>query len=149
MFGSVKVKNIRLTVFSLVCLVIFTAVCVLMLRAGAPDTVTIGGESYSLRAEDEADMRAFLTACGVEAGEALDERGVTVPKHWNEAYRDYQELQKAQGLDLVPYKGKAARQLTFDGGERVIVLLRADDRIIAAHICDEDGSSMRRLIINE
>lgn len=147
MFGSVKVKNWKLTVFSLICLALFVAVCLLALRAGAPDTVDINGESYSLRAEDEEDTRAFITACGYEAGGLISRRAVTVPMYWNDTYTEYSETQTAQGFDLVPYKGKEAEELTYapDGDERITLLI-SGNKIIAAHICDTDGGDMRPLI---
>lgn len=148
MFRSVKLKNIHLTVFSLLCLLVFTIICLLALRAGAPDTVEINGESYSLRAEDEADIAAFINVCGYEVGESLYEREITVPKHWNDTYIRYNELQQQQGLDLVPYKGKSARELCYAvaDSDKTITLLLGEERIIAAHICDADGENMRPFI---
>lgn len=148
MFGSVKVKNRYITVFSLLCLLIFVAVCLLTLRAGAPDTVEINGESYSLRAQDEADIAAFVSACGYEVGELLFDGEITVPKHWNETYSQYNELQRSQGFDLVPYKGKPARKTEYAlaDSEKVLTLLIGEHQIIAAHICGADGGNMRALI---
>ena len=136
MFGTVKLNNRRLTVFSLLCLVIFVLVCFLALRAGAPDTVTIDGDPYSLRAVDDEDIAAFLSACGYEAAERVSDREITVPKTWNDTYDAYHALQQQQGLDLVPYKGKTAREAVYAvaGGDRYITLLISDGRIIAAHI---------------
>ena len=150
MFGSVKLKNWWLTVFSLLCLLIFTAICLLSLRAGAPDTVEINGEDYSLRAEDDADIAAFINVCGYEVGEPLYEHEITVPKHWNDTYTRYNELQQQQGLDLVPYKGKPARErcYTVVGSDETITLLLGEDRIIAAHICDSSGDNMQPLIMS-
>lgn len=149
MFGSVRLRNIRLTVFSLVCLALFVAVCLLALRAGAPDTVTVGGESYSLRTEDETDIAAFLAVCGYDGAELLTEQKITVPKHWNETYIEYNALQKAQGFDLVPYKGKEAVQRTYAvGDDRRLTLLIGDKQIIGGHICGSDGDHMGRLTGN-
>lgn len=134
--------------FSLLCLLAFTAICLLALRAGAPDTVEINGESYSLRAEDEADITAFIDVCGYEVGELLSECEIIVPKHWNDTYTRYNELQRQQGFDLVPYKGKSARELCYPiaDSDKTITLLLGEDRIIAAHICDANGENMQPLI---
>ena len=148
MFGSLQLKNRYITVISLICLVIFTALCFVMLRAGAPDTVEIGGESYTLRAGDEADIAAFVKLCGCELSEKLSERGITVPKHWNDLYTEYNELQRQQGFDLVPYKGKSASEAVYAiaDSEEFLTLLISDGRIIAAHICGADGGDMKPLI---
>ena len=137
MFRSVKIKNTSVTVFSLACLIVFVLVCFFMLRTGVPQTVSIGGEEYSLRAEDDTDIRAFLDACGAEGAELVTEREITVPKAWNKIYESYQELQKAQGLDLEPYRGKPARELIYASADRddYAAVLVSGGRIIAAHRC--------------
>lgn len=143
MFRSVKVKNIYVTVFSLVCLAVFVLVCFFMMKAGAPDTVSVGGEEYSLRAESEEDVRAFIGACGYDDAKFVREHEITVPKLWNETYEKYQELQKAQGFDLEPYRGKPARELAYSAKEdETVYVLVCDGRIIAAHICDISGGDM-------
>lgn len=151
MFRSVKLNNTGLTIFSLVCAAAFVAVCFLALRAGAPDTVDINGESYSLRADSDGDIEAFISVCGYETEGAAYDREITVPKVWNETYSEYNELQLEQGLDLSSYKGKPARELVYaqSGGDDYITVLVSDGRIIAAHICGSDGSDIRKLIIRE
>ena len=133
MFGTVHVSK-KLTVFSLGCFLFFLAVCAVMLRAAAVDTVMIGGEPYPLRVEDDSEITAFLAACGYNASESA-EKEIIIPKQWNDTYTAYNDLQREQGFDLAPYKGKAARQLTYTlrDSSDAAVLLVADGRIIAAH----------------
>lgn len=147
MFHSFKVKGLRLTVFSLLCLLLFVGVCLLALRAGGRDTVTVGGERYSLRVADTRDVAAFLAVCGYDVAEPLSEQEVTVPKTWNDTYDRYNRLQLSQGLDLVPYKGRVAQELIYAAGERFITVLLSGDRIIAAHISVMDGSSQYEPLI--
>ena len=145
MFGSLKFPKIRVAVILPLCLILLAAIC-LLLRTGAPDTVSVRGGELSLRVEDDSDIEAFFKACGIENAEQLSGREVTVPMHWNDTYTAYQELQRQQGFDLVPYKGKTARELCYYDGERYITVLVSGDRIIAAHICDSDGSNIRALV---
>ena len=135
MFGAVKVGNRKLTVFSIGCFLVFLLVCVAMLRAGGRDTVKIGGETVPLSVEEDGDIEKFLTACGCSEAVCVTDEAITVPKQWNAAYEAYQELQEEQGLDLVPYKGKDARELVYaiGGGEDYATVLVCGDRIIAAH----------------
>jgi len=147
MFGTVHVSK-KLTVLSIGCFLLFLVVCAVMLRAAVPDTVMIGGEPYPLNAEGDSEIAAFLAACGETAGECVQEE-ITVPKHWNDTYTAYNDLQREQGFDLVSYKGKAARQLTYtlQGSSDVAVLLVADSRIIAAHRTTmRQGETPRALI---
>ena len=146
MLRSVKLKNTRPLIFSLICAALFAAVCFFTLRSGAKDTISIGGESYSLRAADEADVAEFLETCGYEAPELLFTHEITVPKNWNERYTEYNELQRGQGFDLVPYKGKAAQEHVYFVSEaRNATVLTSGGRIIAAHCCDVDGGEMRMI----
>ena len=148
MFGTVRIGNKKLTLISIGCFLLFLAVCAVMLRAAVPDTVMIGGESYPLTVEDDSGVIDFLTACGCTAADCTRE-DVTVPKHWNDTYTAYNDLQLRQGLDLTPYKGKAAVQLTYTlkDSHDVAVLLVADKRIIAAHrTAMRQGETPRRLI---
>ena len=144
MFRSMKIQNTRLMLISLVGLLLFAAVCLTALRAGAPAAVSIRGESVSLKAEDEADVAAFLSACGYEAPEWQFAHEITIPKQWNDVYTAYNELQRRQGFDLTPYKGKAATEYVYFVSERRnITVIVSDHRIIAVHICDSDGSEMQ------
>lgn len=149
MFGTLRVKNRFVTVFSLFCLLIFVTVCLLTLRLGAPDTVEIGGERYSLRAQDDADIAAFCGKCGCEVSELLSKRQITVPKRWNDGYTAYNELQRSQGFDLLPYKGKPADEYvyTLADSESLLYLLVSDSRIIGGHLADPDGDNLRMLVI--
>lgn len=150
MFGAVRIRGWKLSVFSAVLFLVFLAVCVLMLRAGAPDTVKIGGEAYPLSVEDDGDIEDFLIACGCTDAVCVTDEAITVPKAWNAVYEAYQKLQEEQGLDLVPYKGKAARQLVYavDGGADYATVLVSGDRIIAAHRGGmKTGEDMKPLIV--
>ena len=134
-FGAVKLGSRKLTVFSIGCFLVFLPVCVIMLRAGGRDSVKIGGENYPTAVEDDGDIGRFLAACGCADAVCVTDEAVTVPEIWNETYEDYQELQEAQGFDLVPYKGKAARMLVWsvDSGADYATVLVSGNRIIAAH----------------
>ena len=146
MFRSVKISSNKLTIFLLICAVVFVAVCFLMLRAGAPDSVDINGKPYSLRAVDDEDIAAFLSICGYPAATCISRHDIKVPLHWNEIYERYQALQKKQGLDLVPYKGKPATELIYEADRRYITVIVSDDHIIAVHICDADGGNMEGIL---
>lgn len=148
MFGTLRVKNRFVTVFSLFCLLIFVTVCLLTFRLGAPDTVEIGGERYALRVEDDADITAFCDKCGCEVSELFSKREITVPKHWSDSYTVYNELQREQGFDLLPYKGKPAVEYvyTLADSETLAYLLVSDGRIIGGHLCDVDGGNLRTMV---
>ena len=148
MFGSFRLKNIRISVICIACTAVIIAVCLVALRAGAPDTVSVGSADCPIAVDDEADITAFISACGCENAEMISDTAITVPEHWNAAYTEYNEMQLSQGFDLTPYKGKSARELVFrlSDSPELLYLLLCDDKIVAAHICSYDGSGVRPLI---
>ena len=146
MFQSVKLKNIRLTILSLIGVLLFVVICLVALRGRAADTMEYDGERVSLRAEDEADIERFLTSCGYSPIEFLFQTEVTVPKNWNEVYTEYNELQRQQGFDLVPYKGKLAVEYEYFVDDTLnATVLVSGQKIIAAHVANCDGREMRMI----
>lgn len=146
MFQSVKLKNILLTILSLIGVLLFVVICLVALRGRVADTMEYGGERVSLRAEDEADVERFLTSCGYSPIEFLFQTEVTVPKNWNEVYTEYNELQRQQGFDLVPYKGKPAVEYEYFVDDTLnATVLVSENRIIAAHVANCDGREMRMI----
>lgn len=146
MFQSVKLKKIRLTLLSLIGVLLVIVICLVALRARPRDTIEIHGESVSLYAAGEADVNRFLTACGYHATQFLFEHEITIPEIWNDVYTRYNELQRQQGFDLAPYKGKPAVEYVYFADETLnATVLVSDNRIIAAHICTLGGSEMRMI----
>lgn len=141
MYGSLRLKRARAALLTLLGASLLIGLCLLLLRAGAPDTVALGDRNFPLRAEADSDVEAFLRACGCEPQRCVGDRAITVPKHWNAVYTAYNDLQAAQGLTLVPYKGREARELiyTLADSDDCATVLVCDGRIIAAH-----RSTMRR-----
>lgn len=146
MFQSVRLKNIRLTILSLIGVLLFVVICLVALRGRSADATEYGGERISLRAEDEADVERFLNSCGYSSIEFLFQTGITVPKNWNDVYTNYNDLQRQQGFDLVPYKGKAAEEYVYFVNDTLnATVLVSENRIIAAHVANCDGREMRMI----
>ncbi|HBE15026.1 MAG TPA: hypothetical protein DCY72_02095 [Ruminococcaceae bacterium] len=146
MFQSVRLKNIRLTILSLIGVLLFVTICLVALRGRAADTMEHGGERISLNAEDEADVERFLTSCGYSSIEFLFQTEVTVPKNWNDIYTEYNELQRQQGFDLVPYKGETVEEYVYFVNDTLnATVLVSEQKIIAAHVADCDGREMRMI----
>ena len=146
MFQSVKLKNIRLTLLSLIGVLLFITICLVALRGRSADVIEINGERISLHAEDEADVERFLSSCGYTSIEFLFQNPITVPKNWNDIYTQYNELQRQQGFDLVPYKGKPAVEYEYFVDDTLnATVLVSEQKIIAAHVANCDGREMRMI----
>lgn len=96
---------------------------------------------YSLAAETENQREEFFSAFGYTA-DSLEMSAVTVPS-FGEEFEKYNELQKTQGLSLMPYCGKKAYQYILalkeksDSGHPLYgVLTVYRGRVIAVHLTD-------------
>ncbi len=93
--------------------------------------------------ETESERISFLESFGYTLDpEPLDCRTVTIPKEFNDIYSKYNDMQKAQGFDLKPYRGKECTQYiylieNYPGEEREIhaTLLVREGIIIGGDVC--------------
>jgi len=103
-------------------------------------------------AKSREERVAFLSEFGwqIDAGSET-ERTVTVPQEFDRVFAGYNEIQRAQGLDLAPYKGKEIKSFTytvtnFEGysGKVLATVLVFQDVVIGGDICSEasDGFVM-------
>ena len=116
----------------------------------ANNGVTENGSSAAVYQYDKVksadDAARFLSQFGwtVDAGSA-ETAGVTIPAEFDKVFAGYNEMQKAQGLDLSKYKKKAVTRYTFtvtnykdyDGTVYANVLVYRG-RVIGGDICSAD-----------
>ena len=102
------------------------------------------GKDISFKNIRDNDSRiAFLGAFGWETGpQPASIEEVVIPKTFGEVYTQYNDLQKAQGLDLSKYAGKTVRRYTYEvlnypGAEDPVYadLLIYKNRVIGADVC--------------
>lgn len=112
---SIKATTLRF--LSVLLLSGITLVGVTAFAAGAQKDTPSSTESVSVSYEGvktESDRRAFLSSFGYEvAEEGVSEASFTLPKTLDAALLGYNELQKAQGLDLEKYTGKRVTRYTY------------------------------------
>ncbi len=104
------------------------------------DGVTVSVRYDGIR--NESDRRAFLAAHGFEVtADAESTAEFTLPKALDAVLLGYNELQKAQGLDLGKYAGKAVTRYTYripsyEGYEGTVYanLIVYRNRVIAADL---------------
>lgn len=98
---------------------------------------------YSFDANDNSQRVKFLSEFGWQVDEnPVDTKNITIPEKFNDTYKNYNQLQKDQGLDLYKYKGENCVCYTYKvnnypGKEEninanIIVL---DGKIIGGDIC--------------
>lgn len=139
---------------------IFAAVVIVLLGA-------LGFWLYTAKDEAAADKMftfetnservRFLNRQGLIVQPEPESQKVTIPAEFNEQYTEYNSLQKEQGLDLEPYKGKEVTLYVYsvlnypDYPENVTANLLFDDhRLIGADISynDAENGFTKKLITN-
>lgn len=69
---------------------------------------------FHVEASTDQERIDFLAQFGWEVEpEPLETRELTIPQEFNDVYRNYNEIQKAQGMDLAPYAGKQCYRWTY------------------------------------
>lgn len=94
----------------ILCLLLVVAVIVagaLIIPKMIKEPITCYGETNEQRVD-------FIASFGYTVDpEPLDSRTVTIPKEFNDIYGKYNEMQKAQGFDLKPHRGKECTQYIY------------------------------------
>lgn len=98
-----------------------------------------GVGEYSLQADTKEQREAFFEQFGYTATEGYEQKIIVSCD--SEAFKEYNKLQKSQGLDLYPYCGKTAQMYTMqiDNGDKeelfgVIIVYKGN--VIGGHITD-------------
>ncbi len=107
------------------------------------DTIAKVTSYTDLSAEDNEARIAFLAQFGWEVDrEPIEVVNVAIPTEFNAVYQQYQLLQKEQGFDLLPYRGKAVKRwsyqvLNYPNAEPYVKanLLIYEGKIIGGDVC--------------
>lgn len=99
---------------------------------------------------------SLLKALGWEIDEKpINKKEVQIPKEFDEVYKEYNEIQKKQGLDLEKYKGKRAMLYVYNvkneesGTQNVTAnIVIYGKKLIAADICVPEENGLIRTIID-
>lgn len=107
---SVKTGKKRMILALAAVLVVLTAALVAGKLLGGAQA------AQSLPAGETNEQRlAFLSGYGWEADpEAVEVREIQIPSTFDDVYLQYNEVQKAQGMNLEPYRGKTCRQWIYN-----------------------------------
>ncbi len=144
------VKASRLKFFAL----IFCAISTLMILYAvipndAPlDNVAVVALDYSNASTNE-DRIEFITSLGYKTENTPCEiADVIVPETFDSVYEKYNEIQRAQGLNLKKFKGKTVTRYTYkvcdypkEGTDALVNLLIYNGNIIGGDVCSSSGDS--------
>ncbi len=107
---SVKSSKIKMVALVLVAIAAVIALLCITQR----HKPTLGG-SMRLAAATAQERSAFLSQFGWEAGEdPMEVSEVIIPAQFDETYTKYNDIQKAQNMDLSNYAGKRVKRWTYE-----------------------------------
>ena len=136
---------IVLAVAALAALVIFVP-AYQPVSAGADSSDEAVRISYD-RIKTNEDRVKFLSQFGYEVSEdPLETVEITMPEKFDKVYAGYNELQKAQGLDLSKYRRKTVMRYTYEvknydgynGGRVLANVIVYRGRVIGGDVCSAD-----------
>lgn len=107
---SVKSKHIKVGL--LVLFVIVTAISLFVLARDSKETAKDDGAS--IKASTHEERMSFLSQYGLEVDEEPAEvTEVIIPAEFDATYNAYNEIQKKQGFDLLPFAGMRVKRWTY------------------------------------
>ena len=136
---------IVLAVAALAALVIFVP-AYQPVSAGADSSDEAVRISYD-RIKTNEDRVKFLSQFGYEVSEdPIETVEITLPEKLDKVYAGYNELQKAQGLDLSKYRRKTVMRYTYEmknydgynGGKVLANVIVYRGRVIGGDVCSAD-----------
>lgn len=136
---------IVLAVAALAALVIFVP-AYQPVSAGADSSDEAVRISYD-RIKTNEDRVKFLSQFGYEVSEdPIETVEITLPEKFDKVYAGYNELQKAQGLDLSKYRRKTVMRYTYEvknydgynGGRVLANVIVYRGRVIGGDVCSAD-----------
>ena len=153
---SLRVSTIKLFAVALLTVVVL----ILVPLAGIPATAAAsaaGNVTFSGMRTNE-DRLAFLKNAGVTVEETpVEEENFVMPENFDRVMIGYNELQKAQGLDLSKYKKRKVTRYTYrvkdypapDGYEGAVYanLLIYRNKIIACDVSSADPEGFVRPLL--
>ena len=140
-----KLKFFAVVLFSSIVLLTLIAVTPGYKEPQTQDVAAVTTKYGKLSSNE--DRVKFIEQFGYKINsEPLEITDVTIPEKFDSAYNEYNEIQRAQGLNLLKYKGKKATRYTYEiidypsaNGKVMINLLMVNDTVIAGDVCSVEG----------
>ena len=133
------------TVLALSVALLATAIGILPAVSAASDAAAVTTDFKNVSTEEE--MVKFLADFGHEVEpKAVNVYEIQIPDEFNSVFEKYNEIQRAQGLNLKRYCGKDATVYVFKvtnyehDGEVFASLFIRNGRVIAGDICSKEGT---------
>lgn len=149
---SVKMSTIKLVSIAALAIIATIALIIFIPSESSAETAaTPVGETKEIRFDKiktESDRTAFLSQFGYTVKDTpIECVEVKIPKEFDKVFAAYNELQKAEGLDLSRYRGKTVMRYTYEvtnypsyDGDVLASLLVYKNKVIGGDVCSKDPS---------
>lgn len=146
---SVKGNTLKLWGIIILAIAAVTALVIALPDAEAVAAGSIFEGNDSIRYDKiktEENRMDFLRQFGWEPGaECIESVEVSIPADFDKVMNAYNEIQRAQGLDLSGYKGKTVQRYTYEiknypdySGTVYANIIIYKNRVIGGDICSSD-----------
>ena len=142
---TMKAQGVKFfAVVALSVAVLAAAISILPSVSAASDVANVTTDFKNIATEE--DMTNFLQQFGHEVEPSpVNTYEIEIPTEFNSVFEKYNDIQRAQGLNLKRYVGKDATAYVFKvtnyeyDGEVFATLLIRNGRVIAGDICSTNG----------
>ena len=111
---SLKSKQLK-TLCALAVAILVTIIGGVVYVSGGGSMPVSKANSYSLKAETPEERQSFFASAGFTVNPVpVEVKEVILPQEFDETLNEYNELQKAQGLDLTEYKGLRVKSWSYE-----------------------------------
>ncbi len=146
-----SIKGNTLKLFGLIALALI-AIAIIIIAIPSADAVEAGSifegngtVSYD-KIKTDASRKDFLSQFGWETNDkCVEEVEVQIPNDFDKVMNAYNDIQKAQGLDLSKYKGKTVQRYTYEitnypeyNGTVYANIIVYKNRVIGGDVCSSD-----------
>ena len=138
--------------FGVICVALVALITLIaFIPAYEPDMATSGNAQQQVsvsygKIKTNEDRIRFLSQFGWEVdAQPLEEKEVVIPAEFDKIFAGYNQIQRAQGLDLGKYKKKKLMRYTYNvtnyDGEGTVYanLLIYRNRVVGGDICSSDA----------
>ena len=142
---TLKASSIKFFAVVLLSVVVLVTLIAVIPESGSAGDVAVVSIQYG-EVKTNDDRLAFIRQFGyTPVSEPAESAEVIIPEKFDAVYEKYNELQRAQGLNLKKYQGKSAMKYTYlleeypgYEGRVLFTMLVYKDKVIAGDVCGID-----------
>ena len=138
-------KTTKARALGIICVVLAVIIAVILFVFGGKEQPP-AQEAVSRRVTDNKSRVEFISSFGWKPEEEPSSVGeVLIPQEFDDVLTQYNELQKAAGMDLTPYLGNTVKKYSYaisdypGGGEAFATIYVYDGTVIAADVSSHTG----------